>query len=664
MPLVFISLGFVAVALLPRHFVGNNENSPSSSDIKSGVIVPAEQESVPERIVIEGSKQQQIFTSPTFETDFDFNAVAPEWTQQYTPTEGLAEVAFRVSSDNKNWSDWLEVHAVTEQRDALLNGSEQARVFAEVPFIVAGKYIQYKVELNRSKKLKQTPVVSDIRLNYLDSLEKPESVSLIEQILPSASAKLQGKGVISRAQWGSPDPYGDKFKGNKSKFWSPLYHDTKQVFIHHTVNSNIQANPKQVVRAIWHYHAITRGYGDIGYNYLVDSSGLVYEGRFGGENVRAGHTLHYNSGSIGVALLGCFDNSSTCSYFNGGGVGGPTPAALSGLTDLLAWKLKSNKMSPRGKHRFCGDHGCLRLNRIAGHRHAYGTSCPGSLLVNRLGLIRDQVARKIKNRNFPYAAERLSHGALFLGGSSETKDFTLKFRNTGTRNWYRRPGGGRATLVTTYPDGRSSRFINSEWIGPRRPAALNQAVVRPGEIGTFTLSIKRARLLRGDFLEGFKIHIQDRGPIANTYVYKVSALPYSQLYSWDVNSLSVYTDETKTSPVNTDELVQGVPYFVSASLRNNGWASWLRQTKLNHVLLATTDPKNRISNLCHDSWISCNRVSGFTGDISSGSTTALEFWIQPQESGEFSETFTLLATGVYWLPEAEFTLNGEVGPPP
>ncbi|HEX2173234.1 MAG TPA: N-acetylmuramoyl-L-alanine amidase, partial [Dehalococcoidia bacterium] len=44
----------------------------------------------------------------------------------------------------------------------------------------------------------------------------------------------------------------------------------------------------------------------MGYNYLIDRYGNVYEGRYGGDNVVAGHALCYNRGSVGIALLGDF----------------------------------------------------------------------------------------------------------------------------------------------------------------------------------------------------------------------------------------------------------------------------------------------------------------------------------------------------------------------
>ena len=64
------------------------------------------------------------------------------------------------------------------------------------------------------------------------------------------------------------------------------------MIIHHTATQNQKADPAATVRAI--YHTVTQGWGDIGYNFLVDWHGNVYEGRCGGANVVGGHLLQYN----------------------------------------------------------------------------------------------------------------------------------------------------------------------------------------------------------------------------------------------------------------------------------------------------------------------------------------------------------------------------------
>src|SRR5437016_1926200 len=61
-----------------------------------------------------------------------------------------------------------------------------------------------------------------------------------------------------------------------------------------------------VVRSIWVLHVQGNGWNDIGYNYLIDPNGVLYEGRGGGDGVMGAHFSCVNSGTMGVALLGTF----------------------------------------------------------------------------------------------------------------------------------------------------------------------------------------------------------------------------------------------------------------------------------------------------------------------------------------------------------------------
>jgi hypothetical protein len=96
--------------------------------------------------------------------------------------------------------------------------------------------------------------------------------------------------------------------------------------VHHTAGANGESGEaaKATIRSIYYYHSVTQGWGDIGYNFLIDAAGVVYKGRVShpagsavdtpsGENaaaqgVTAGHAYAYNSGTVGVAMLGTYSN--------------------------------------------------------------------------------------------------------------------------------------------------------------------------------------------------------------------------------------------------------------------------------------------------------------------------------------------------------------------
>ncbi len=127
---------------------------------------------------------------------------------------------------------------------------------------------------------------------------------------------------ISRAAWGADETF--RFDAADNEYWPLEYQTVEHVIIHHTETVSFQ-NPLAAIRAIYYYHAVERGWGDIGYNYLVDHMGNVYEGRYGGEDVVGGHAYEYAYGSSGIGVLGSFKESET------------TPEAQAGVVWITAW---------------------------------------------------------------------------------------------------------------------------------------------------------------------------------------------------------------------------------------------------------------------------------------------------------------------------------------
>ncbi|NHA01756.1 hypothetical protein G5V59_24240 [Nocardioides sp. W3-2-3] len=82
-------------------------------------------------------------------------------------------------------------------------------------------------------------------------------------------------------------------------------------FVHHTVNANnyTAAQVPGIIRGIYNYHVKTRGWSDIGYNFLVDKFGRIWEGRYGGVDrpVVGAHTQGYNQYSFAMSAIGNYD---------------------------------------------------------------------------------------------------------------------------------------------------------------------------------------------------------------------------------------------------------------------------------------------------------------------------------------------------------------------
>ena len=220
----------------------------------------------------------------------------------------------------------------------------------------------------------------------------PEPTATVPTAPPSTVTRPP---IISRAQWGADESMVED---------APEYIDKVQaVFIHHTVDTNDYScgDSAALVRAIQTYHVKTEGWNDLGYNFLVDKCGQIFEGRGGGADlpVKGAHTYGFNSYSAGISLLGNFET------------GKPSPAALQSAARVAAWKLGQYGVSPTAKvtlTRLVPDaegnnqpDGDVTFNTISGHRDGFPTACPGANLYSKLGAIRTYASNGTRNSAIP-----------------------------------------------------------------------------------------------------------------------------------------------------------------------------------------------------------------------------------------------------------------------
>ena len=164
------------------------------------------------------------------------------------------------------------------------------------------------------------------------------------------------------------------------------------VVVHHTATPNgyDAAQVPSVIRSLYLYQVRGNGLSDLGYNYLVDAQGRIYEGRYGGvdRNVVGAHTAGFNTGTVGIALIGNFTTAS------------PTTKALRALEALTAWRLDLAHVDPlskvvrvsAGNPRYAAGT-AITLNAISAHRDVYPTSCPGASLYAQLPSLRTAVSQ-------------------------------------------------------------------------------------------------------------------------------------------------------------------------------------------------------------------------------------------------------------------------------
>lgn len=181
--------------------------------------------------------------------------------------------------------------------------------------------------------------------------------------------------IITRAQWGADE----SLNGGRPDFAA-----IGRVIVHHTVTATQEPNPAARMRAIHAFHVRGNRWSDIGYNFVVDSSGRIYEGRStgggrhdgeddSGRGVIGAHAAGHNTGSVGVAILGTYTDDRMT----------PTEAALDAVTAIAAWKLGPRGIDP------------ISSGALIGHRDVTATGCPGSGCHRRLPELRERTRARI-----------------------------------------------------------------------------------------------------------------------------------------------------------------------------------------------------------------------------------------------------------------------------
>ncbi|MEQ4204035.1 peptidoglycan recognition protein [Actinopolymorpha sp. B9G3] len=205
--------------------------------------------------------------------------------------------------------------------------------------------------------------------------------------IPTAPPSTVPKPPITlRAQWGADESIVDD---------PPTYqpNGVKAVVIHHTVDSNSYscADSPEIIQAIQRYHVNGRGWNDIGYQFLVDKCGTLFEGRAGGVDrpVLGAQAYAWNTETTGIAFLGDFRTAS------------PTTKALTSAARLAAWKLGQYSADPGSTvmltagdnevnyyHRTFTKGTSYSFTRVVGHRNLNTTECPSAYLYPKVSTIR------------------------------------------------------------------------------------------------------------------------------------------------------------------------------------------------------------------------------------------------------------------------------------
>jgi hypothetical protein len=212
---------------------------------------------------------------------------------------------------------------------------------------------------------------------------------------PKADQETTTEPVATRTPTFCPCPLGD-FEdrdewcpsGTCPEDTTPAPTSVTHLIVHHSAGTNQANDWAAVVRSIWDFHVLTRGWDDIGYNWLIDPNGVLYQGR--GDNVRGAHFCGNNTGTMGVCVMGDFTAVT------------PADEAKDALARLLAWKSCDINADPLGTAYHASSD--LQLMNISGHRDGCSTSCPGDAFYPQLPAIRQAVVDLIATQCAAIAA--------------------------------------------------------------------------------------------------------------------------------------------------------------------------------------------------------------------------------------------------------------------
>ncbi len=313
-----------------------------------------------------------------------FRLVGLSWTHDSSITALTAQIKVR---SNGVWTDWQDEQKGDAGPDGGTADAQSAPRDATEPLWVG------HADAVEARVVSVTgPAPSDLRVELIDPGTSAADATVGHTAIAAASASAAAAQppIITRAQWGADESLRLRACPSGPEYTGP----PKVAFVHHTVTGNSYGpgDTAAIVRSIYAYHVQGEGWCDVGYNFLVDQYGQVFEGRYGGiaKAVLGAHTGGFNTDSFGVSMIGTYDTVT------------PSAALQASLAKLIAWKLSLSYANPQGQATltaasFSGSRyprgTKVTFNVISGHRDADLTACPGNAGYAILPGLRQAVAQ-------------------------------------------------------------------------------------------------------------------------------------------------------------------------------------------------------------------------------------------------------------------------------
>lgn len=360
------------------------------------------------------------------------------------PAGAALTLFLRASLDGSGWSGWQRL----EPNDDLWSEQDgpQVRWSQIVSVGAAARFWQVRGDFAPAPDGAR-PALERVEVNSVDAGAAPARPAADL----STSAAVAKPPVVSRTAWGNPQGQGSQA--------TPAHYPVNHITVHHTADSSSlypsEPNWAARVRAEWTFHTYTRGWGDVGYNYLIDPNGVIYEGRAGGDDAVGFHDTA-NYGSMGVVIIGTYTDSA------------PSGESQAALVRLMAWKAAQKRIDPLGRSYYYGcaiSKYCLPSNpggvvpNIAGHRQVTPghTTCPGDAFMALMPGLRNRVAQQLR-------------GTPADNGDLQIDELESSFARSDAP-WYEADCGAGGHTYYTYATDSQAESTNSATWRPNIPSA-------------------------------------------------------------------------------------------------------------------------------------------------------------------------------------------------
>ena len=180
-------------------------------------------------------------------------------------------------------------------------------------------------------------------------------------VLPPASSSVDGSGLrydtlkfLPRSRWAKSRPIASRLNPMKG---------INRITVHHEGHtpvyfSDLRATAERL-ELIRRSHLKRMRAGDIGYHFIIDRLGQLWQGR--NLSFQGAHVKHHNAHNLGVMVLGNFDRQN------------PTRAQMTSLRNTLTTLMRQYHVP---------------INRIYTHQEISPTACPGRSLQPQVALLR------------------------------------------------------------------------------------------------------------------------------------------------------------------------------------------------------------------------------------------------------------------------------------